>query len=35
VLESCKRWAGRRVKVWFRLVQDKDYLGEISKIYFY
>jgi tetratricopeptide (TPR) repeat protein len=34
-LESCKQWAGRRVKVWFRLVQDQDYLGEISKIYFY
>ena len=34
-LESCGQWAGRRVKVWFRLVPDKDYLGEIIKIYFY
>jgi tetratricopeptide (TPR) repeat protein len=34
-LETCKQWAGRRVKVWFRLVPDKDYLGEIIKIYFY
>jgi tetratricopeptide (TPR) repeat protein len=34
-LDTCKQWTGRRVKVWFRLVQDKDYLGEIIKIYFY
>jgi tetratricopeptide (TPR) repeat protein len=34
-LASCKRWSGRRVKVWFRLVQGKDYLGEIIRIYFY
>ena len=32
---SCKQWSGRRVKVWFRLVQGKDYLGEIIRIYFY
>jgi tetratricopeptide (TPR) repeat protein len=32
---SCKQWSGRRVKVWFRLVSGKDYLGEIIRIYFY
>jgi tetratricopeptide (TPR) repeat protein len=32
---SCKQWNGRRVKVWFRLVSGKDYLGEIIRIYFY
>jgi len=34
-LASCKRWSGRRVKVWFRLVSGKDFLGEIIRIYFY
>jgi tetratricopeptide (TPR) repeat protein len=33
--ESCRQWAGRRVKIWFRLVQGEEYLGEIMKIYFY
>ena len=33
--ESCQQWTGRRVKIWFRLVQGEEYLGEISKIYFY
>jgi tetratricopeptide (TPR) repeat protein len=32
---SCKQWRGRRVKVWFRLVSGKDYLGEMIRIYFY
>ena len=34
-LESCGELVGRRVKLWVRLVQGKEYLGEISKIYFY
>jgi tetratricopeptide (TPR) repeat protein len=34
-IESCKQWKGRRVKVWFRLAQGKEYLGEIIRIYFY
>jgi tetratricopeptide (TPR) repeat protein len=34
-LASCRQWNGRRVKVWFRLVSGKDYLGEIIRIYFY
>jgi Flp pilus assembly protein TadD len=33
--ESCQRWTGRRVKIWFRVVQGEEYLGEISRIYFY
>jgi tetratricopeptide (TPR) repeat protein len=32
---SCQQWNGRRVKVWFRLAQGKDYLGEIIRIYFF
>jgi tetratricopeptide (TPR) repeat protein len=32
---TCKQWAGRRIKLWFRLVSGKDYLGEIIRIYFY
>jgi tetratricopeptide (TPR) repeat protein len=34
-LESCAQWAGRRVKVWFRWVQDREYVGELTKIFFY
>jgi tetratricopeptide (TPR) repeat protein len=33
--ESCQQWAGRHVKVWFRLMQGGDYMGEIIKIHFY
>lgn len=32
---SCKQWVGRHVKVWFRMVEGADYMGEILKIYFY
>jgi tetratricopeptide (TPR) repeat protein len=34
-LESCKRWVGRRVKIWFRWIQGQDYVGEITKIHFF
>jgi hypothetical protein len=34
-LEGCKQWAGRQAKVWFRVVQGQEYLGEISKIHFF
>jgi hypothetical protein len=34
-MDSCKQWTGRRVKVWFRMVEGADYMGEILKIYFY
>jgi tetratricopeptide (TPR) repeat protein len=32
---SCRQWVGRHVKVWFRMVEGADYMGEILKIYFY
>jgi hypothetical protein len=34
-MDSCKQWVGRHVKVWFRMVEGADYMGEILKIYFY
>jgi tetratricopeptide (TPR) repeat protein len=34
-VDSCKAWTGRKVKVWFRWVQGQDWVGEISKIYFF
>jgi tetratricopeptide (TPR) repeat protein len=34
-IESCKQWTGRKVKVWFRWVQGEDWVGEISKVYFF
>jgi tetratricopeptide (TPR) repeat protein len=34
-VESCKNWAGRKVKIWFRWVQGEDWVGEISKVYFF
>jgi tetratricopeptide (TPR) repeat protein len=34
-LETCSAWTGRRVKVWFRWVQGKDWVGEITKVYFF
>ena len=34
-IESCREWKGRRLKVWFRWVEGKDYVGEITKIYFF
>jgi tetratricopeptide (TPR) repeat protein len=33
-LERCKEWKGRQAKVWFRIVQGQEYLGEILRIYF-
>ena len=33
-MESCRQWVGRHVKVWFRMVEGADYMGEILKIYF-
>ena len=34
-IESCRTWSGKRVKVWFRWVQGEDWVGEITKIYFF
>src|SRR5262249_25022519 len=33
--ESCRGWKGRRVKIWFRWVQGQDWVGEMTKIYFF
>jgi tetratricopeptide (TPR) repeat protein len=34
-IESCRTWSGKKVKVWFRWVQGEDWVGEITKIYFF
>jgi tetratricopeptide (TPR) repeat protein len=34
-LQSCRAWKGRRVKIWFRWVQGQDWVGEITKVYFF
>jgi hypothetical protein len=33
-LDSCEKWKGRRVRIWFRAVKGKEYLGEITNIAF-
>ena len=33
-LESCEKWKGRRVRIWFRVVKGKEFLGEITNIAF-
>jgi tetratricopeptide (TPR) repeat protein len=34
-VQSCKEWTGRKVKIWFRWVQGQDWVGEITKVYFF
>jgi tetratricopeptide (TPR) repeat protein len=34
-VQSCRQWKGRRVKIWFRWVQGQDWVGEITKVYFF
>jgi Tfp pilus assembly protein PilF len=34
-IATCKEWAGRKVKIWFRMAQGQGFLGEITRIYFY
>lgn len=34
-ISSCKSWAGRNVKIWFRMAQGQGFLGEIMRVYFY
>jgi tetratricopeptide (TPR) repeat protein len=34
-ISSCRSWAGRNVKIWFRMAQGRGFLGEIMRIYFY
>jgi Flp pilus assembly protein TadD len=33
-LESCEKWKGRRVRIWFRAVKGKEYLGEMTNLAF-
>jgi hypothetical protein len=33
-LDSCEKWKGRRVRIWFRAVKGKGYLGEITNVAF-
>jgi tetratricopeptide (TPR) repeat protein len=33
-LDSCEKWKGRRVRIWFLRAQGKDYLGEITNLAF-
>jgi tetratricopeptide (TPR) repeat protein len=33
-LESCEKWKGRRVRIWFRALKGKEYLGEITNLAF-
>jgi hypothetical protein len=34
-LETCRDWKGRRMKIWFHWVQGQDWVGEITKVYFF
>jgi len=33
-LDACEKWKGRRIRIWFRAVKDKNYLGEITDLAF-
>ncbi len=33
-LDSCEKWKGRRIRLWFRKVREKGYLGEITDLAF-
>ncbi len=33
-LDACEKWKGRRIRIWFRGVKGKDYLGEITDLAF-
>jgi len=33
-LDACETWKGRRIRIWFRAVKGKDYLGEITDLAF-
>ena len=33
-LDACEKWKGRRIRIWFRSVKGKDYLGEITDLAF-
>jgi tetratricopeptide (TPR) repeat protein len=33
-VDACEKWKGRRIRIWFRAVKGKDYLGEITDLAF-
>jgi hypothetical protein len=33
-LDSCEKWKGRRVRIWFRVAKGKDYMGEMTDLAF-
>jgi Flp pilus assembly protein TadD len=33
-LDSCEKWKGRRVRIWFRMAKGKEYLGEVTDLAF-
>jgi tetratricopeptide (TPR) repeat protein len=33
-LDSCEKWKGRRITIWFLMVKGKEYLGEITDVAF-
>ena len=33
-LDSCEKWKGRRIRIWFHLVKGKEYMGEITDLAF-
>jgi Flp pilus assembly protein TadD len=33
-LDSCEKWKGRRVRIWFHVVKGKEYMGEITDLAF-
>lgn len=33
-LESCEKWKGRRIRIWFLRAKGKEYLGEITNLAF-
>lgn len=33
-LESCEKWKGRKLRIWFRMAKRKEYMGEITDLAF-
>ena len=33
-LDSCEKWKGRRIRLWFHVVKGKEYMGEITDLAF-
>ena len=33
-VNSCEKWKGRRIRLWFQAAKGKEYLGEITDLAF-